>query len=231
VTYVAYPRRRPAALPGDLVVEPTVVWFDPGQTVGWSVMSVPRRVLSHPEFDPVKEIAFHESGQIDADPPENSISPKVQESLAVQNRACGRGWTDDTSHESAAVQQMLGVVLRYPGALVGTEDFIIRQTNTSRAFLSPVRLMSAFDYACWRYGIQPYRQQPSEAKTAITDVRLKAWGLYDSHGGRHARDSDRHVLAFLRKCKDLRKSRARLQNAWPHIYHEGYEWPRSRSTS
>lgn len=102
---------------------------------------------------------------------------------------------------------------------MGTEDFIIRQSNQSREFLSPVRIMAAFDYACWRYGIQPFRQQPSEAKTAITDNRLKLWGLYTpGHEVRHARDADRHVLTFYRKCKDMSKGAARRRAIWPHIY-------------
>lgn len=141
----------------------------------------------------------------------------------MYRRSCGRGFVEDTSHESWAVQQMLSIVLRYPGAAVGTEDFIIRQANQSREFLSPVRLMAAFDYACWRYGIQPFRQQPSEAKTSITDARLKRWGLYVAgHERRHARDADRHVLTFFRKCKDLTKGRARLSAIWPHVYTDEY---------
>lgn len=136
-------------------------------------------------------------------------------------KMAGNGWAIDTTPESAAVHELLEIVRQWPGCAVVMEDFIVRQFNQDRDFLAPVRIMAALDYALWKMNVQAFRQQPSEAKGAVTDARLKVWGYYSSEGGlNHARDADRHAITFLRKLKDPNKGAFRRAMAWPHIYKE-----------
>jgi hypothetical protein len=187
-------------------------------------MQVHPDALVDPKVSILENITHWSHGQIvgeSVDVAVGSANPKVHQRREQIARMAGNGWAIDSSPESAAVQEMLEVVKMWPGCAVGMEDFIVRQFNQDRDFLAPVRIMAAMDYALWKIGIQAFRQQPSEAKGAVTDQRLKLWGFYESAGGlNHARDADRHVLTFLRKMKDPNKGKFRRQMAWPHIYKE-----------
>lgn len=212
-------RRNSEPLPG----EPVVIAFDPGVTTGWSVMRVHPDALQLPNVSILENVLHWAHGQIVSDPVDfeavGSPNPKRQKEMELISRAAGNGWVVDTSTESHAVHQMVDLVRQWPGAAVVIEDFIVRQFNSGRDFLAPVRLTAGLEYGLWKVGIQPFRQQPSEAKSAITDQRLKQWGFYSSRGGlNHARDADRHNLTFLRKCKDGQKGQTRRRLTWPHIY-------------
>lgn len=188
-------------------------------------MQVHPDALSDPDISILDNIKHWAHGQIETELASDDIGsahPRIHKARKLIHKTCGAGWAVDDSSEAYAVEQMLDVVRQWPGCAVGSEDFIVRQFNQGRDFLSPVRLKAALDYALWRMGIQQFRQQPSEAKSTVTDERLKAWGFYDAKGAlRHARDADRHVITFLRKCKDPLKGAARRRLAWPHIYGGG----------
>jgi hypothetical protein len=153
-------------------------------------------------------------GELDEGLPAYQLKKKI-------SKTSGNGFAIDTSFESAMVQQMLDLVMNWPGCVVIQEDFIVQQFNQSRDFLAPVRIIAAMDYALWRNGIQAFRQLPSE-KSGATDARLKAWGFY-STGSDHQRDGDRHNLVFFRKMKDMNKGRFRRHLAWPHIFNPAGE--------
>jgi hypothetical protein len=122
------------------------------------------------------------------------------------------------SGEAAGVAILENVICeaaRWPTAVV-IEDFIPREQNMSRDFLSPVRITARLDQLMWELNAATtHRQQPSEAKTTCTDDRLKAWGFYEGgHNDRHSRDATRHCLLFLRK---LRAKPSRVQAAFPIV--------------
>jgi hypothetical protein len=190
----------------ELVTAPTVISIDPGGVTGWSVMVVHPDALWDKNLSILANLdqpyGHRENGQITAMPKGEKY--KARE-LSQEERRCVRTLFQD-------------VILRWPGAAVVIEDFILRKQSMDRAMLSPVRLTAALEWVIDESGI-PYslfRQTPAEAKGLATDERLKKWGLYSRAGGQqHARDADRHGITFLRKCKQVGGVRA---EAWPHLF-------------
>lgn len=182
-----------------------VVWFDPGSTTGWAVFSVHPDALESPEA-------------------------KVLDN--IHHWSCGQ-WTGP---ENSQVTEALALVSAWEDAAIGIEDFILRTSNAAREVLSPVRITAAIDHAMWsgqagntpaemdddgnvtklRHGRRYFLQSPSLAKGAVTDDRLKDWGLYrDTVGLEHGRDAVRHCLTFLRRAKKDARLR---EEAWPLRY-------------
>jgi hypothetical protein len=89
------------------------------------------------------------------------------------------------------------VQLVWPCAVV-CEDFVPRQMNQARHFLSPVRVASRVDYALWCVGKHMMYQMASLAKSTCGDELLKAIGCYQK-GMPHANDAMRHVLTLGRR--------------------------------
>lgn len=184
----------------------TVVALDPGGTTGWSVMTVHPESLSDPEVSILDNILYWTHGQTDCGSTKGNLGKEEHRGIS-------------TSGEAAGVAELVGLVRNWPGSAVVVEDFIVRQYNQSRDFLSPVRITAALSQWLWQQQREYFVQQPAYAKTTATDERLKSWGLYSSLGGlNHARDADRHAITFLRKCSQDEKFRAK---AFPHLYSEG----------
>jgi hypothetical protein len=87
------------------------------------------------------------------------------------------------------------------------EDFILRTAIKGRELLSPVRIGHKIDYQLWRglklvdgkrAQFEPYWQSPGDAKSVMTDQRLKLMSMY-TPGPDHARDATRHAIMWLRK--------------------------------
>lgn len=125
-----------------------------------------------------------------------------------------------TGREDDQADEMISLVEAWPDrSPIVVEDFILRQFRQDRTLLSPVRINAKFEYLLRNTGIGKRRgfgpgrgrgrqfilQQPSMAKTTISDERLKAIDngkYYRLTAGRpHARDAIRHVLTFLRREK------------------------------
>lgn len=82
------------------------------------------------------------------------------------------------------------------------EDFIIRQQNASRDFLSPVRITAGIMQEIYKSGanIKVLFQTPADAKATCKDERLDSWGFpINTLKDRHSRDADRHAILLLRK--------------------------------
>ena len=90
------------------------------------------------------------------------------------------------------------------------ENFVPQRLDKSKAFLSPVRLNSAFEQLLFQEQVAWTKQMPRE-KGAMDDNRLKAKGFYE-RGMEHARDADRHALLFLQK---LQGNRTLMQKSFP----------------
>lgn len=189
----------------------TVIAIDPGETTGWSMWSVYPEALSDPAEKILGNIHTWTHGQVDCIEQFEVLSqqddrnPNGTEMVAVVNEA-----------EALGVAELVGLLRAWEGAAVVIEHFILRQKRMDAALLSPVRITAALSQWLWQQKRGYYLQQPSYAKTTVTDERLKAWGIYHRAGGLvHARDADRHAITFLRRCKADEAFRAK---AFPHLY-------------
>ena len=83
---------------------------------------------------------------------------------------------------------------------VVVEDFILRLRTQSRDLLAPVRLSARLEDRLYKGGFsgQIVYQSPSDAKSIVTDLRLKQWGLWHP-GSPHIRDAWRHMAKYLRE--------------------------------
>jgi len=173
---------------------PRVLAIDPGRTTGLAVAWIDPDVL----FDPaasVRTAVVAWSAVMIADE-ENKQIQRICKAISI----LGSGpWANE-------------------GLAVVTEDFIPRSLNKSRDFLSPVRINAVLDHELFkgvlaeRWGCKATertteritrplsRQSPSDAKTVITDGRLKNWIMY-TPGPDHARDATRHALLWVRRMK------------------------------
>lgn len=168
----------------------TLISLDPGGTTGWTMICLEPWALSDPTEKVLSNIMMHHHGQ-----------------LASHDTQAGYNEVADT---------LMTLIQTWPDSAIVIEDFVIRNNNRTREFLSPVRITEKLDYALWKHNRSWFRQQPSEAKTTATDDRLKRWKMWQSEGNMvHARDADRHAITFLRKAKGNKELRAL---AWPHLY-------------
>lgn len=85
----------------------------------------------------------------------------------------------------------------WPCAII-IEDFIPRQINKERWFLSPVRVTNQLTMLLWLKNRQWMLQQPALAKTTVPDSQLKGAMLYNI-AQPHANDATRHALTFMRR--------------------------------
>lgn len=105
--------------------------------------------------------------------------------------------------EVSQAEEMLGLVKAWPGCKVGVEDFHLRQLAVD---LAPVRITGMFEFGLNRDmpGKSYIKQQPSLAKTTISDQMLKDLGLWPPLSGmEHARDAVKHNLTWLRRHKEI----------------------------
>jgi hypothetical protein len=86
--------------------------------------------------------------------------------------------------ESGQIDSIIGLI--YPSEdaenvakSVIVEDFILRLRTQGRDLLAPVRIAARLDDRLYSLGFggQITYQSPSDAKSIVTDLRLKDWGL------------------------------------------------------
>ena len=181
----------PSSFPSEVL---PILAIDPGGTTGWSLL-VLRREIQDREF-----LAWN----LDV-----ILSHKV---------SWTHGELSCTGAEDEAVWRLAKLCEDWPSAAIVVEDFILRpdRREKSRELLSPVRITAKLETHLWRNRRRMFLQQPSQAKTTISDERLKLWNCYTRSGAlQHARDADRHALLFLRR---LKAHEVPLSVVWPHIY-------------
>lgn len=91
----------------------------------------------------------------------------------------------------------------YGNAIIVIEDFVVRKMNSTRDFLSPVRITAGILQELYSNKVDHnyiYFQSPSDAKGTCTDERMDRWGFsIRTQKDRHGRDANRHAVLFLRK--------------------------------
>lgn len=187
----------------------TVVGVDPGGTTGVSVMKIRYCDLVNPKVPIQSAISGWMHGQVDC----GSMSGNAADSATAMG---GLGVSETGEAAGTAILENIIRQCAVSPTAVVIEDFIPREFNQTRDFLSPVRITARLDQLLWELrAATTHRQQPSEAKTTCTDDRLQQWGFYEGgHADRHARDADRHAILFFRK---LRARGARLKAAYPIV--------------
>jgi hypothetical protein len=159
----------------------------------------------------------------------------------IAHWACG----DTHKNENQMASEMLELYDAWDDAAIGIEKFTIRKFLSHNEFLSPVRIRSKIEYGLWLQekweaeevgrpvgrGRHLWLQDPSLAKSTLTDDRQRDYGLWDP-GPDHKRDAIKHCYTFLQRAQEKPKMRA---YAWPSIFRSDGELlvrrasPRKRS--
>lgn len=186
-------RGKAVDLPTDVM---PILAFDPGGTTGWSLLVLPKRWGT-------------------------SISLSMPQDVILRSKVrWHHGQIDCSINEDSGVHHLIKLIDEWPSAAIVVEDFILRphRNEMSRELLSPVRITAKIEHHLWKNRRKMWLQTPAQAKTVGSDERLKAWGVYTREGGlQHARDADRHVMLFLRRCMG-NKGIATRNVAWPHLF-------------
>lgn len=162
-----------------------VVWADPGSATGWCIVRVPVvRLLEAGQVGSTSDQWFR-LGQYRS--PNTSVA--VDGFLGLGRRA----W--EASEEGDLL-------------VLGCEGFILRMLSTDPALLEPVRFLAVLEDRLRGTGQGLEVQSPGDAKSTITDARLKLWGLY-REGQEHGRDAQRHALLYLRRFAMQKEVRLR----------------------
>lgn len=183
---------------GHLVAVPSPEWFsvlavDPGQWTGWAWLGFcSLDLLDHTDHSLILASAglvepLFLSGQLDCSDEDLGVDALVRYAQAGFSR------TEAVAHRKTTAPNVSSVVV--------CEDFLLRERTMDRSLLSPVRLNAKLGYAF--HGSETTftdRQSSSDAKTSITDDRLKRWGLYQ-RGATHRNDAVRHLILWLRKLR------------------------------
>jgi hypothetical protein len=154
----------------------TILWFDPGVMTGWAIVRLNPSYLN-PYFA--------------------GSPPSIAEHVGQSDWNCGTlidSW-------SANMDEMVKKVLRWPDAVVGTEDFTLRGTRLAgRESLSPVSVNGALDYTMHRLGRRLWYQMPGD-KDIIGPDRLRAAGYWrtgmGTKVGQHGQEALSHAFKWI----------------------------------
>lgn len=164
-----------------------VMGIDPGETTGWAIGTI----------EPRTEIAMF--GQINGD---ELIAGGLDVDYPQEKYASYR----------AICLALMQIVTNEQVDVCVIEDFTLRQLTTTKAEgISPVRIGAML--CVWLYEIMPTEreirvswQTPAQAKTVVTDKRMKDLDLWVP-GLPHANDAIRHVDLYRRRLAgDMRES-------------------------
>lgn len=165
-----------------------VVSGDPGVTTGWAVQKVPCEELLRRGLVGSSRFIQWTSGQFRP----GSTSESVDQFLDIARVA----------YERVADEDDLFVMV--------VESFTLRMMSMDPELLEPVRFNAILDDRLrGRGGVVVEWQQPSDALTTMTDVRLGLWGLLVKKDPRHARDARRHGLLYFRRWAESSAVRKR----------------------
>lgn len=117
-------------------------------------------------------------------------------------------------HVDLIMEMGVDVVGGYAVDYFAVESFVLRvglnRGAASRTeTLSPIRVTAMLEYALWsrQEDIPVILQSPGDAKSVVTDERLKEWGLYvgPKERLRHQRDAQRHALLCAKRLVSKKK--------------------------
>lgn len=165
-----------------------IIGVDPGVTTGIAVAA-----LQGKEVGSLNE-AYVETGQLSYGFSGNGFD--IIESASAE---------EDEAKVAAEIAQLVRTaVLHGSRVVLVIEDFVVRRFDSSREFLSPVRITARIQQELFNdticQGVTVAMQSPSDAKQTCTDERMKKWGIQPkTHKDRHGLDAARHCVLFIRK--------------------------------
>lgn len=164
-----------------------IVGIDPGVTTGLSVIAFNEDSLPMP-----KDVEHWGSDQISY-----GGSGNVEDIMEVRN-----GYVEQEICSKIAEEiHSLSNQWKSRNVIVAIEDFIIRQPNSTREFLAPVRITAGIVQEIHRNpNVKIVYQTPADAKGVCTNDRMDKWGYgIRTQKDRHSRDADRHAILCLRR--------------------------------
>jgi hypothetical protein len=165
-----------------------VAAFDPGVSTGWSMISYPFTAMQERGVGSTLPGCEWQHGEIVRD-----------------HTRPGSGEHSDSRHVDDILDQGREMYEKNVDAERGDifvqvmESFQLRMLSMDESLLAPVRVISVWKDRLRYADVLRFYQTPSDAKKAVTNERLKNWGLYDAGSGEHARDADRHNVLFARR--------------------------------
>lgn len=142
---------------------------DPGGVTGCA-----RGLFPVGSVDSIVE-AIVQADQLESWEEEGSIADQSQSVVDIMS-----DWFIDLNLSGMRLDHMFLVV----------ESFVLRQRH---ADLTPVQMIERID-TLWTFGgISVERQTPSDAKSYVTNARLRSWGAWVK-GSAHRRDAMRHLI-------------------------------------
>lgn len=165
-----------------------IIGVDPGVTTGVAIATLQRK-----EIGSLADV-FVEMGQLSYGFSGNGFD--IIESASAE---------EGESKVAAEIAQLVRTaVLHGSRVVLVIEDFVVRRFDSSREFLSPVRITARIQQELFNdticQGVTVAMQSPSDAKQTCTDERMKKWGIQPkTHKDRHGLDAARHCVLFIRK--------------------------------
>lgn len=165
-----------------------IIGIDPGVTTGVAVAS-----LRGKEVGSLADV-FLEMGQLSY-----GFSGNGTDIIASASAEEG-----EAKVATEIAQLVRTAVLHGSRVVLVIEDFVVRRFDSSREFLSPVRITARIQQELFNdticEGVTVVMQSPSDAKQTCTDERMKKWGIQPkTHKDRHGLDAARHCVLFIRK--------------------------------
>ena len=165
-----------------------IIGVDPGVTTGVAIATLQRK-----EIGSLADV-FVEMGQLSYGFSGNGFD--IIESASAE---------EGEAKVAAEIAKLVRTaVLHGSRVVLVIEDFVIRRFDSSREFLSPVRITARIQQELFNdticQGVTVAMQSPSDAKQTCTDERMKKWGIQPkTHKDRHGLDAARHCVLFIRK--------------------------------
>lgn len=165
-----------------------IIGVDPGVTTGVAIATLQRK-----EIGSLADV-FVEMGQLSYGLSGNGFD--IIESTSAE---------EGEAKVAAEIAQLVRTaVLHGSRVVLVIEDFVVRRFDSSREFLSPVRITARIQQELFNdticQGVTVAMQSPSDAKQTCTDERMKKWGIQPkTHKDRHGLDAARHCVLFIRK--------------------------------
>lgn len=165
-----------------------IIGVDPGVTTGVAIATLQRK-----EIGSLTDV-FVEMGQLSYGFSGNGFD--IIESASAEE--------GEAKVAAEIVKLVRTAVLHGSRVVLVIEDFVVRRFDSSREFLSPVRITARIQQELFNdticQGVTVAMQSPSDAKQTCTDERMKKWGIQPkTHKDRHGLDAARHCVLFIRK--------------------------------